>query len=107
MVIPLDCTRVCNLPWRTAFITLQGQGQRLKGQTLVPIDIAYSVLYEHSDLTNKTQCRDKMSHMTSLKYHFPYLLKNSADLEQLASSEANWSGPTLFAKAGRIQVQQD
>ena len=31
----------------------------------------------------------------------------SADPDQLASEEANWSGPTLFAKAGHIQVQQD
>ena len=38
-------------------------------------------------------------------------MTNSADPDQLdsseASSEANWSGPTLFAKAGHIQVQQD
>ena len=32
---------------------------------------------------------------------------NSADPDQLASSEANWSGSTLFAKAGHIQVLQD
>ena len=32
---------------------------------------------------------------------------NSADPDQLAPSEANWSGSTLFAKAGYIQVQQD
>ena len=32
---------------------------------------------------------------------------NSADSDQLASSEANWSESTLFAKAGFIQVQQD
>ena len=32
---------------------------------------------------------------------------NSVDPDQLASSEANWSGPTLFAKTGYIQVQQD
>ena len=32
---------------------------------------------------------------------------NSVDLDQLASSEANWSGSTLFAKAGYIRVQQD
>ena len=32
-------------------------------------------------------------------------MTNSADPDQLASS--NWSGSTLFAKAGRIQVQQD
>ena len=30
---------------------------------------------------------------------------NRADQDQLAS-EANWSGSTLFAKAGYIQVQQ-
>ena len=30
-------------------------------------------------------------------------MKNSADQDQLA----NWSGSTLFAKAGYIQVQQD
>ena len=34
-------------------------------------------------------------------------MTNSADPDQLASSEANWSGSRLFAKAGYIQVQQD
>ena len=34
-------------------------------------------------------------------------MTNSADTDQLASSEASWSGSTLFAKAGYIQVQQD
>ena len=34
-------------------------------------------------------------------------MANSADPDQLASAEANWSGSTLFAKAGYIQVQQD
>ena len=34
-------------------------------------------------------------------------MTNSADPDQLASSEANWSGSTLFAKTGHIQVQQD
>ena len=34
-------------------------------------------------------------------------MANSADPDQLASSEANWSGSTLFAKAGHIQVLQD
>ena len=29
---------------------------------------------------------------------FTYLMANSADPDQLASSEANWSGSTLFAK---------
>ena len=36
-----------------------------------------------------------------------YLMANSADPDQLASAEANWSGSTLFAKAGYIRVQQD
>ena len=40
-------------------------------------------------------------------YKFTYLMANSADPDQLASSEANWSGSTLFAKAGHIRVQQD
>ena len=31
----------------------------------------------------------------------------SADPDQLASSEANWSGSTLVAMAGYILVQQD
>ena len=31
---------------------------------------------------------------------------NSADSDQLASSEVNRSGSTLFAKAGHIRVQQ-
>ena len=39
-------------------------------------------------------------------YKFTYLMANSADPDQLASS-ANWSGSTLFAKAGYIRVQQD
>ena len=34
-------------------------------------------------------------------------MTNSADLDQLASSEANWSGSALFAKAGYIWIQQD
>ena len=34
-------------------------------------------------------------------------MKNSADIDQFSSSEDNWSGSTLFAKAGHIQVQQD
>ena len=34
-------------------------------------------------------------------------MSNSADPDQLASEEANWSGSTLFAKAGYIRVQQD
>ena len=34
-------------------------------------------------------------------------MANSADPDQLASSEANWSGSTLFAKEGYVQVQQD
>ena len=34
-------------------------------------------------------------------------MTNSADSDQLASSEANWSGSTLFAKAGYFQAQQD
>ena len=34
-------------------------------------------------------------------------MKNSADPDQLASSEANWYGSTLFTKAGYIRAQQD
>ena len=33
-------------------------------------------------------------------YRFASLMANSADPDQLASSEANWSGSTLFAKQG-------
>ena len=40
-------------------------------------------------------------------YKFTYLMANSADSDQLASEEANWSGSTLFAKAGYICVQHD
>ena len=32
---------------------------------------------------------------------------NSADSDQLASEEANWSVSTLFAKAGHTHVQQE
>ena len=31
----------------------------------------------------------------------------SADPDQLSSEEANWSGSTLFAKAGYIHAQLD
>ena len=34
-------------------------------------------------------------------------MANSADPDELACSEANSSGSTLFAKAGYIRVQQD
>ena len=34
-------------------------------------------------------------------------MANSADKDQLASEEDNWSESTLFAKAGYIWVQQD
>ena len=34
-------------------------------------------------------------------------MANSADIDQLASWEANWSGSTLFAKAEYIRVKQD
>ena len=34
-------------------------------------------------------------------------MANSEDSDQLAPSEANWSGSTMFAKAGYIRVQQD
>ena len=34
-------------------------------------------------------------------------MANSADPDQLAYSEANWSGSMLFAKAVYIQVLQD
>ena len=34
-------------------------------------------------------------------------MTNNADLDQLASEEANWSGSTLFANAGYIQAQQN
>ena len=33
-------------------------------------------------------------------------MANSADPDQLASEEANWSEASLFAKTGHIQVQQ-
>ena len=34
-------------------------------------------------------------------------MANSAGPDLLASSEANWSGSTMFAEAGYIRVQQD
>ena len=34
-------------------------------------------------------------------------MTNSADSDQLASSEANWSGSTLFVKAEYKRIQQD
>ena len=34
-------------------------------------------------------------------------MSNSADPDQLASEEANWSGSSLFTKAGYNRVRQD
>ena len=34
-------------------------------------------------------------------------MANSADPDQLASLEANWSESTLFAKTGYIRIQHD
>ena len=34
-------------------------------------------------------------------------MTNSADPDQLASEEVNWSESTLFAKVGHIRTQQD
>ena len=34
-------------------------------------------------------------------------MANSAEPDQLVSSEAYWSGSTQFAKVGYIQIQQD
>ena len=34
-------------------------------------------------------------------------MANIADPDQLAYSEANWSGSALFAKAGYIRVEHD
>ena len=34
-------------------------------------------------------------------------MTNTADPDQLASEEANWSGSSLFVKVGNIWVQQD
>ena len=34
-------------------------------------------------------------------------MTNSVDPDKLASSEANWSGSTLFANTEYIRVQQD
>ena len=34
-------------------------------------------------------------------------MTNIVDPDQLASSEANWSGSTLFAKVGHIRIQKD
>ena len=34
-------------------------------------------------------------------------MTNSVGPDQLASSEANWSGPTLFVKTGYTWVQRD
>ena len=42
--------------------------------------------------------------ITWSKLLITYWMTNSADPDQL---EANWSGSTLFAKAGYIRAQQD
>ena len=58
-------------------------------------------------------CRDEKINIMEINawskslYKFKYLVTDSADPDQLASEEANWSGSTLFAKAGYILFQQD
>ena len=42
-------------------------------------------------------------YLTYCWYKFTYWMANSTDPDQLASSEANWSGSTLFAKAGHVR----
>ena len=46
------------------------------------------------------------AHNPGFWYKSTYWMTNYADPDQLASSEANWSGSTLFVKAGHIWVQQ-
>ena len=68
-------------------------------------------------LREKTE-KEKTCHMTKRKRKDDTRKKNyliqviatnshSADPDQLTSSEANWSGSSLFEKAGYIRVQQD
>ena len=63
-------------------------------------------------MLNKLRCHAHFK-ISQSDYLFQYVDTNShtewqtADLDQLVSSEANWSGSTLFAKVGYIQVQQD
>ena len=67
------------------------------------IKMPYSFLiFSQSDYLN--QAVDKNLHT---KWQTNVLNENSVDPDQLASEEANWSGSTLFAKAGHIWVQQD
>ena len=40
----------------------------------------------------------RTSNFQPIRLQFTYLMTNSADPDQLASSEANWSGSTLFTK---------
>ena len=64
-------------------------------------------------MLNKLRCQAYFSFPTNqftwsgLLIQFKYWMANSVDPDQLASSEANWSGSTLFAKIGYIQVLQD
>ena len=48
---------------------------------------------------------DNLIQIDDIKNHI--LTGKSADPDQLASSEANWSGSTLFAKAEITRAQQD
>ena len=75
--------------------------------------VAWTGLFLTLVLLNKLRCQPT-SNFQPIRlldpdccYKFTYLMANSADPDQLASSEANWSGSTLFAKAGYIRVQQN
>ena len=65
-------------------------------------------------MLNKLRCHSHFQFSASyitcsrlLTQIYILILTNSADPDQLASGEANWSGSTLFAKAKYIWVQQD
>ena len=49
---------------------------------------------------------DKLIQVVYTNSHIS-VMTNSADSDQLASSEASWSGSALFAMAGHIKVKQD
>ena len=66
----------------------------------------FRILYIESAKTVNEMTLNELVKLTTLWTTGPWIT-NSEDSDQLASSEANWFGSTLFEKTGLIWIQQE
>ena len=86
------------LPWRCAIFSFSINSIRMHLTLVLLNKLTHPFLFvSQSDYLIQIQCGHK----------FIYWMTNSADPDQLASEEANWSGSTLFANTAYIRAQQD